>query len=249
MLPLSRTLSAGCPMLCCFLFPQNTLLPFLVPCHMCCHRCVVLRAICYQYFLSGFIFLNKANPAAVKTCPVCCMRALMACRFLSTLSRLLIFLIGDGDIALDVVGNVARDDAWDDVGVVAFNDVDTCSSAYISALMVFIILCCFSLCCMSDCLILSLFFSHSSAIWCLSHWFRLPVTLSLSLIPGVLYLARFVSILGCFRCCGCASWSGCGHPFSSSLLGSWCWLPVLSCCPLCAPPLLPAKKLPPMLTS
>jgi hypothetical protein len=48
-------------------------------------------------FLSGFIFLNNANPAAVKTCPVCCMRALISCRFLSTLSRLLIFLIGDGD--------------------------------------------------------------------------------------------------------------------------------------------------------
>jgi hypothetical protein len=108
-------------------------------------RCVVLRAICYRYFLSGFIFLNNAYVAAVKTCPVCCMRALMSCRFLSTLSRLLIFLIGDGDVALDVVGNVARDDAWDDVGVAAFDDVDSCSFAYISALMVSINLCCFSL--------------------------------------------------------------------------------------------------------
>jgi hypothetical protein len=86
-------------------------------------RCVVLRVICYRYFLSGFIFLNNANVAAVKTCPVCCMRALMSCRFLSTLLRLLIFLIGDGDVALDDVGDVARDDAWDDVGVVAFDDV------------------------------------------------------------------------------------------------------------------------------
>jgi hypothetical protein len=115
--------------------------------------------------------LNNADVAAVKTCPVCCMRALMSCRFSSTLSRLLIFLIGDGDVALDVVGNVARDDAWDDVGVVAFDDVDSCSLVYISALMVSINLCCFSLCCMSDCAILSLFFLHSSAIWCLLHWY------------------------------------------------------------------------------
>jgi hypothetical protein len=57
------------------------------------------------------------------------------------LSGLLIFLIGDGDVALDVVGNVARYDAWDDVGVVAFDDVDSCSLAYISALMVSINLC------------------------------------------------------------------------------------------------------------
>jgi hypothetical protein len=99
-------------------------------------RCVVLRVICYRYFLSGLIFLNNADVAAVKICPVCCMRALMSCRFLSTLSRLVIFLIGDGDVALDVVGDVARDDAWDDVGVVAFDAVVSCSCVYISAFVV-----------------------------------------------------------------------------------------------------------------
>jgi hypothetical protein len=214
-------------------------------------QCVVMRVICYRYFLSGLIFLNSADVAAVKTCPVCCMHALMSCRFLSTLSRLLIFLIGDGDVALDNAGDVARDDAWDGVGVVAFDDVDSCSCAYISPLMVSINLCCFSLCCMSDCAILSLFFSHSSAIWCLSRWFRFAVTCSLSLIPGALYLARFVRILGCFHCCGCASWSRscCAPSLSSSVSGSTCWLPVPCCCPICAPPPMPAKKLPPMLTS
>jgi hypothetical protein len=209
-------------------------------------RCVVLRVICYRYFLSGLIFLNNADVAAVKICPVCCMRALMSCRFLSTLSRLVIFLIGDGDVALDVVGDVARDDAWDDVGVVAFDAVVSCSCVYISALVVSINLCCFSLCCMSDCAILCLFFLHLSAIW-----FRLPVTFLLSLMPGALYLARFVSILGCFRCCGCASWSrsSCAPSLSLSVSRSSCWLPAQSCCPICVLPPLPEKKLPPMLTS
>jgi hypothetical protein len=155
-------------------------------------RCFVLRAICYRYSRSGFILFNKADPADVKTCPVCCMRAVMSCRFLSTLSRLLIFLVGDGDVSLDVIGDVAHDDAWvavcDDVGVVVFDDVDSCCSANISALMFSIILCCFSLCCMSDFAILSLFFLHSSAIWCLSRWFRFPVTFLLSLIPGACIL-------------------------------------------------------------
>jgi hypothetical protein len=141
---------------------------------------VILRAICYQYFRSGFILLNKANPAAVNTCPVCCMRALMSCRFSSTLLHLLIFLVGDGDVSLDLIGDVDRDDAWDvvcdDVGVVVFDVVDPCCSANISALMFSIILCCFPLCCMSDFAILSLFFSHSAAIWCLLRSFRLPDT-------------------------------------------------------------------------
>jgi hypothetical protein len=73
--------------------------------------------------------------------------------FLSTLLRLLIFLVGDGDVSLDVIG----DDSCYDVGVVVF-DVDSCYVAYISALMVSISLCCLTLCCMSNCVILSLFF-------------------------------------------------------------------------------------------
>jgi hypothetical protein len=197
-------------------------LPFLF-CAMCVViRCFVLRANCYRYFGAGLIFLNKADPAACKTFPVCCMRVLMSSMLLSTLSRLLIFLAGDGDVSLDVIGDVV----CDDFGVVVFDAVASCSPAYISALMVSIILCCFSLCCMSDCLILSLFFSHSSAIWCLLRWFCLPVLFSLSLIPGALYLARFDSILGCFCCCSCASWScsGCGPPLSSSVSWSSCWL-------------------------
>jgi hypothetical protein len=52
------------------------------------------------------------------------MHALMSCRFLSTLSRLLIFLVGDGDVSLAVIGEVYRDDAadvvCDDAGVVVF---------------------------------------------------------------------------------------------------------------------------------
>jgi hypothetical protein len=134
--------------------------------------------------------LLKADPAAVRTFPVCCIHVLMSCRFSSTLSRLLIVLVGDGDVSLDVHGHVVGDD----VGVVVFDDDDdSCSVAYIYDLKASISLCCFSLCCMSDCVILSLFFSHSSAIWCLLRWFCLPVTFSLSLIPGALYLARFVS--------------------------------------------------------
>jgi hypothetical protein len=172
----------------------------------------------------------------------------MSCRFLSTLSHLLIVLFGDGDISLDVLGDVVGDA----VGVDVFDDDDdSCSVADISDLMASISLCCFSWYCMSDCVILSLFFSHSSAIWCLLRWFCLPVTFLLSLIPGALYLNRFDCILCCFRCWGGASWScsGYGPPLSSSVSWSSCWLPVPSCCPLCALPPLPAKKLPPMLTS
>jgi hypothetical protein len=47
----------------------------------------------------------------------------MSCRFLSTLSCLLIFL----DVSLDMIGDVDRDDAWDvvcdDVGVVVLDVV------------------------------------------------------------------------------------------------------------------------------
>jgi hypothetical protein len=230
----------------CFL--QMNLLPFLFLAMCVVIPCFVLRANCYRYFLEGLIFLNKADRAAVRTFPVCCICVLMSCRFLSTLLRLLIVLVGDGDLSLDVLGDVAGDD----VGIDVFDDDDdSCSVVYISDLMASISLCCFSLCCMSNCVILFLFFSHSSAIWCLLRWFRLPVTFSLSLIPGALYLARLVSILCCFCCWGCASWScsGCRPPLSSSVSWLSCWLPVLSCCPLRALPPLPAKKLPPMLTS
>jgi hypothetical protein len=221
-----------CCVVSCFLQMNFPSFLFLAMCVVI--RCFVLRAICYRYFPSSLIFFNKADPAATKTCPVCCMRVLMSCRFLSTLLRLLIFLVGVGDVSLDVIGDVDRDDAWDavcdDVGVVVLDDFDSCCSAYISARMFYIILCCFSLCCMSDFAILSLFLSHSSAIWCLWRWLRFPDTFSLSLIPGALYLARFVIILGCFRCCVCASWScsGCGPPLLLSVFGLSCWLPIPS---------------------
>jgi hypothetical protein len=66
--------------------------------------------------------------------------ALMSCRFSSTLSRLLIFLIGNGDVALDDVGDVARDDAWDDVVVVAFDDVVFCSCGFHQSLLFLLVL-------------------------------------------------------------------------------------------------------------
>jgi hypothetical protein len=119
----------------CFL--QMNLLPFLFLAICVVIRCFVLWANCYRYFLDGLIFFNKADPAAVRTFPVCCIRVLMSCRFSSTLSRLLIVLVGDGDVSLDVLGDVVGDD----VGVVMFNDDDSCSVAYISDLMASISLC------------------------------------------------------------------------------------------------------------
>jgi hypothetical protein len=61
----------------------------------------------------------------------------MSCRFLSTLSRLLIFLVGDGDASGDVIGDAVRDDD----GVVVLGVVDPCCPATISALMFSIIRC------------------------------------------------------------------------------------------------------------
>jgi hypothetical protein len=61
----------------------------------------------------------------------------MSCRFLSTLSRLLIFLVGDGDASGDVIGDAVRDDD----GVVVLGVVDPCRPATISALMFSIIRC------------------------------------------------------------------------------------------------------------
>jgi hypothetical protein len=84
--------------------------------------------------------LNKADPADVSTCPVCCMRLLMSCRFLSTLSHLLVFLVGAGNASGDVIGDAVRDDA----GVVVLCLVDPCCPATVSALMFSIISCCFS---------------------------------------------------------------------------------------------------------
>jgi hypothetical protein len=157
--------------------------------------------------------LNKADPADVSTCPVCCMHALMYCRFLFTLSRLLIFLVGNGDASGDVIGDAVRDDA----GVFVLGVVGPCCFATISALMVYIIRCCFYRCCMSDFAILFLFVFHSLAIWWPSRWFRFSDTFPLSLIPGVLYMSRLVSILGCFWHC-CRGWasgaSGCGYRLS-----------------------------------
>jgi hypothetical protein len=182
--------------------------------------CVFLSDSCYRYLRSGLILLNKADPADVSTCPVCCMRALMSCRFLSTLLRLLIFLVGDGDTSGDVVGDAVSDDA----GVVVLGVIDPCCPATISALMFSIIRCCFSRCCMSNFAILFLFVLHSSAIWWVSCWFCFTDTCLLSLIPGALYIARLVSILGCF-CCGCCGWasgiSGCGWGSSWLLSVSW----------------------------
>jgi hypothetical protein len=88
------------------------------------------------------------------------MRALSSCRFLSTLLRLLIFFVGDGDVSRDVIGDADRDDAGDvvcdDAGVFVLDVVDPCFSANISALMFSIILSCFSIlrsCSSSSCIL------------------------------------------------------------------------------------------------
>jgi hypothetical protein len=118
-----------CCVVSCFLRTNLSTFLFLAICVVI--RCVSVSDICYQYFRSALILLNKADPAEVSTCPVCCMHALMSCRFLSTLSHLLIFLVGAGDASGDVIGDAVRDDA----GVVVLGVVDPCCPATISALM------------------------------------------------------------------------------------------------------------------
>jgi hypothetical protein len=168
-----------CCAVSCFLQTNFYTFLFLAICIVI--RCVVLRDSCYRYFRSDLILLNKADPAAVNTCPLFCMRSLMYCRFLSTLSRLLIFSVGDGDVSCDVIGEAVRDDAGDavrdDAGVGVLDVADPCCSANISALMFSIICSCFTLCCMTNLAIRFLFVSHSATIWCLLSWLGLPDTL------------------------------------------------------------------------